>query len=112
MLLFKEDLDYSFGAVSLPPSSEAVAVEIAPIPTALRACYGHGDLFFAPNHPEFKDMLNRRVQAAKSICQTCPIIDSCLENALSTGQKEGIWGGKTEQERRLILRKRGKSKLQ
>ena len=47
--------------------------------------------------------------AAKSICSTCPVREACLEHALSCREREGIWGGATERERRRILRQRRKS---
>jgi WhiB family transcriptional regulator, redox-sensing transcriptional regulator len=43
---------------------------------------------------------------AKSICQSCPVADPCLEFALRTLQDFGIWGGRTEDERRVIRRAR------
>jgi WhiB family redox-sensing transcriptional regulator len=46
---------------------------------------------------------------AKSICSTCPVREACLEHALSAREREGIWGGATERERRRILRQRRKS---
>ena len=46
---------------------------------------------------------------AKSICSTCPVREACLEHALSSREREGIWGGATERERRRILRQRRKS---
>ena len=32
---------------------------------------------------------------AKRVCRTCPVIMECLSYALATGQKYGVWGGKT-----------------
>jgi WhiB family transcriptional regulator, redox-sensing transcriptional regulator len=43
---------------------------------------------------------------AKSICQSCPVNNQCLEFALRTLQDYGIWGGRTEDERRVIRRSR------
>jgi WhiB family transcriptional regulator, redox-sensing transcriptional regulator len=43
---------------------------------------------------------------AKSICQSCPVSGPCLEFALRTLQDFGIWGGRTEDERRIIRRAR------
>ena len=42
------------------------------------------------------------IEAAKDICEQCPAKDPCLEFALQTNQEAGIWGGSTEEERRLI----------
>jgi WhiB family redox-sensing transcriptional regulator len=41
----------------------------------------------------------RRVQRAKQICQTCPVIRVCLTVALTTDERYGIWGGLTPNER-------------
>lgn len=43
---------------------------------------------------------------AKSVCATCPVAEECLDYALTTRQKFGVWGGHDEQERRRILRAR------
>jgi WhiB family redox-sensing transcriptional regulator len=47
--------------------------------------------------------------AAKAVCAVCSVRESCLEHALHNREKEGIWGGATERERRRILRQRRKS---
>ena len=44
------------------------------------------------------------IAQAKQICFTCPVIDPCLEFALSTNQECGVWGGTTEEERRSLRR--------
>ena len=46
---------------------------------------------------------------AKTICNVCPVRTPCLEWALATREKEGVWGGATERERRRIVRQRRKS---
>ena len=46
---------------------------------------------------------------AKSICALCPVRETCLEYALTAREKEGVWGGLTERERRRILRRRRKT---
>jgi WhiB family transcriptional regulator, redox-sensing transcriptional regulator len=43
---------------------------------------------------------------AKSICSDCPVAKQCLEFALRTLQDYGVWGGRTEDERRAIRRSR------
>jgi WhiB family transcriptional regulator, redox-sensing transcriptional regulator len=47
--------------------------------------------------------------AAKAVCGVCPVRQACLEHALAHREREGIWGGATERERRRILRQRRKS---
>ncbi len=46
---------------------------------------------------------------AKAICATCPVHQACLEYALAHREREGVWGGATERERRRIVRQRRKS---
>lgn len=43
---------------------------------------------------------------AKAICNTCPVINKCLEHALSFDRTMGIWGGTTERDRWKIKRQR------
>ena len=46
---------------------------------------------------------------AKAICDVCPVRQACLEHALAHREREGVWGGTTERERRRIVRQRRKS---
>jgi len=43
---------------------------------------------------------------AKKVCMACPVRTECLEYALLNDERFGIWGGKSEQERRRIKRER------
>ena len=43
---------------------------------------------------------------AKAICTRCPVVSECLTWALDSGMNYGVWGGKTEDERRALLKKR------
>jgi WhiB family transcriptional regulator, redox-sensing transcriptional regulator len=45
-----------------------------------------------------------QIAAAKSHCATCPAQDQCLEFAVTTNQEYGVWGGTTEDERRVLRR--------
>jgi WhiB family redox-sensing transcriptional regulator len=46
---------------------------------------------------------------AKEICAECPVREPCLEYALTVREKHGVWGGRTERERRRLIRQRRKS---
>lgn len=71
----------------------------------LAACRGiDADIFY----PEADDD-DGDAEAAKAICAECPVRQACLEHALAHREREGIWGGTTERERRRILRQRRKS---
>jgi len=43
---------------------------------------------------------------AKEVCRGCVVRESCLEFAITNGEKFGIWGGLSERERRRIRRAR------
>lgn len=45
-------------------------------------------------------------RAARSICRNCPVLTECLAHALDRGIEFGVWGGRTERERRAMLRQR------
>lgn len=46
------------------------------------------------------------VDAARQICEGCPVKGACLEYALANRIDHGVWGGSSERERRRILRQR------
>jgi WhiB family transcriptional regulator, redox-sensing transcriptional regulator len=68
----------------------------------LAACRGVEPDIFYPASDEEAD-------AAKSVCGVCPVRQPCLEYALASRERDGVWGGATEKERRRILRQRRKS---
>jgi WhiB family transcriptional regulator, redox-sensing transcriptional regulator len=45
-----------------------------------------------------------QIETAKAVCRTCDVQQACLQYALSTNQDSGIWGGTSEEERRLLRR--------
>lgn len=45
-----------------------------------------------------------QIAAAKSICEGCPVRGECLDFAITTNQEFGVWGGTTEDERRVLRR--------
>ena len=44
----------------------------------------------------------RQVEEAKRICRVCPARVQCLDWALENGVTDGLWGGATPEERRVI----------
>lgn len=46
------------------------------------------------------------VAIAKSVCARCPVREQCLEHAVDTNERWGIWGGLTYTERRTERRRR------
>lgn len=49
------------------------------------------------------------VNAAKRICAICPVTAHCLNWAFLIGADSGIFGGKTAEERRVLLRQNGRA---
>ena len=43
-------------------------------------------------------------EMAIRVCRTCAVRDECLEWALDTRIRYGVWGGLTERERRRLYR--------
>lgn len=44
-----------------------------------------------------------QIDEAKQICQACPVCGPCLRWAVDSGSA-GVWGGTTEDERRILRR--------
>jgi hypothetical protein len=42
---------------------------------------------------------------AKSVCKRCDVAEQCLAYALEREERFGIWGGKSERERRPLMKK-------
>jgi WhiB family transcriptional regulator, redox-sensing transcriptional regulator len=57
----------------------------------------------------FYPVTDEEAEEAKSICGICPVRESCLEYALANRERDGVWGGATERERRRLIRQRRKS---
>ncbi len=68
------------------------------------ACTGNnsGSVFYAPLHPEPKAMRLRRERRAKALCASCPVRETCLEQAIAVDERFGIWGGMTRRERNAL----------
>lgn len=45
-----------------------------------------------------------QIENAKAVCRTCDVQTNCLEYALTSNQDSGIWGGTSEEERRVLRR--------
>jgi WhiB family redox-sensing transcriptional regulator len=68
------------------------------------ACRGlDAEIFYPPSEEEVD------AAEAKAVCAVCPVRQACLEHALAHREREGVWGGCTERERRRIVRQRRKS---
>lgn len=56
------------------------------------------ELFFPP--------IEQEVEEAKAMCAICEVRQPCLEFALAAGERFGVWGGLSPQERRSLIAKR------
>jgi hypothetical protein len=56
-------------------------------------------------------MLSTGASIAKAVCARCPVQRPCLTYALATRQEFGIWGGRDEDERRLLHRQWRQSRI-
>ena len=67
------------------------------------ACRGMDSAIFF--HPPAERNSDRqwRINRAKAICTSCPVIDACRTWALRTMEPYGIWGGLSESERATLL---------
>ena len=50
----------------------------------------------------------RAYAITRPLCNMCVVRDECREYALTTGQKEGMWGGMTAQELREERKRRAR----
>ena len=60
------------------------------------------EIFYPPTDPT-------TAAEAKAICAVCPVREPCLEYAITAREKQGVWGGLTERERRRMIRQRRKT---
>jgi len=64
--------------------------------TAEGLCRGMTDLFY----PARGD--NEGLNAAKAVCERCPVKAPCLEFAMVFEETEGVWGGTSGRDRRAL----------
>jgi WhiB family redox-sensing transcriptional regulator len=50
----------------------------------------------------------RQLASAKAVCHRCPVTAACLAWAMVTGQRYGVWGGLSEDERHELQRRRAR----
>lgn len=66
------------------------------------ACRGLDPSIFYPASEEEAD-------PAKAVCDQCDVRQACLEHALGSRERDGVWGGASELDRRRIVRRRRRS---
>lgn len=73
-------------------------------------CREHDNVLFFGEEGESELEKQAREGRAKTICQQCPVQEPCLEFAMETNQKYGIWGGLTDKERASLKRRRARAR--
>jgi WhiB family redox-sensing transcriptional regulator len=61
------------------------------------ACRGIDPELFFPHRGE-------DTRSPKAVCRRCPVRRACLDYALDTGERFGVWGGTSETDRRRLRR--------
>jgi WhiB family redox-sensing transcriptional regulator len=74
--------------------------DLIPTPWVVDAACADADpsLFFVDH--------GKPASEAKAICAGCPVCDACLDFALQTKERFGIWGGLSERQRQAEARRR------
>ena len=52
-----------------------------------------------------------QLAGAKAVCARCPVRHDCLRYALTADPVQGVWGGLTEEERRLLRQREAKARV-
>lgn len=68
------------------------------------ACVGRDPTaWFPPGRPASnREGRERQTAEARRLCAGCPVTAECLEYAIRAGCEFGVWGGRTEVERRRL----------
>ncbi len=74
------------------------------------ACNSYPNVVFFGEEGESELERQARERRAKAVCRQCPVLESCLEFAMETNQKYGIWGGLTDKERASLKRRRARAR--
>ncbi|WP_308297111.1 WhiB family transcriptional regulator [Streptomyces sp. UNOB3_S3] len=77
-----------------PGGPAALGLDLAVLDRAV--CGADPDLFFEESAAS--------VALAKKMCERCPVIAACLQQALENGEQYGVFGGLTARERRDLQR--------
>lgn len=99
------------GAVTVPtttPRAKTLTADPAALAAVVADLHGgalewQDSALCAETDPEaFFPEKGSSTRQAKGICTLCPVEEACLEYALANGIRFGVWGGKSEKERRKL----------
>jgi WhiB family transcriptional regulator, redox-sensing transcriptional regulator len=75
---------------------------------SLAACqHANPDLFFPISAA---GPAQAQIAGAKAVCAGCAVRRDCLRYALAAGPVQGVWGGMSEDERRLLRQREAKAR--
>ncbi|WP_307683358.1 WhiB family transcriptional regulator [Trueperella bonasi] len=77
---------------------------------ALGSCNTVDPEFFFHPEGERGGPRKRRIERAKRICRSCPVVEQCREYSIVNREPYGVWGGMSEEERLREIRKRKHSR--
>ncbi len=52
-----------------------------------------------------------QIEEAKAICRRCEVVDTCLNWAMESGQKAGVYGGLSDAERHALKRREARARV-
>lgn len=95
-------------------SAASATISLAPghagLPDDWRAearCRGEAAAdFFAPVSGETRRARAARERRAVAVCAECPVQQACLDDAAGRGERYGIWGGRSFDERTSLTHQR------
>jgi len=73
------------------------------------ACRGEEASVFFHDDDEREPAKSYRTRAALKICAVCPVKQQCLDHAVSVPEVYGIWGGKSQDEIRALIKVESKA---
>ncbi|MFG2400721.1 WhiB family transcriptional regulator [Streptomyces lydicus] len=53
-----------------------------------------------------------QIEEAKAVCRRCPVLQTCGQWALDTGQDTGVWGAMSEDDRRSVKRRAARQRAE
>lgn len=102
------------GAKKIPRLDRSYSLNLEPLHESWEwqyegACRGSSVEDFYLEHNQRGTSKRKKELAAVAICNNCPVIQQCREHALKVPEIYGVWGGLTEEQRRIILKRIGRA---
>ena len=51
-----------------------------------------------------------QIEKARVVCQRCAVTQTCLNWAVESRQRDGVWGGQSDDERRALKRRAARAR--